>query len=167
MPSNKPSRAYLLLPMDSIACHGGPMKVNPASVHFANVGFSLNCIIVSTLEWPTSSQGTVQIHSQDVCPGSPAPGQFLLSDRHQDRRKRLQDSQRTGSSERAASGHLGPCRGLLFGCHIPTRFGRLVLGVKLAEWHRIFQSLSYRAISPRFAMRTEVSGLATGAVVEV
>jgi hypothetical protein len=29
--------------MDSMACHGGPMKVRPASVHFlANVGFSLN-----------------------------------------------------------------------------------------------------------------------------
>lgn len=34
---------YLLLPIDSIACHGGPMKVRPASVHFlANVGFSLS-----------------------------------------------------------------------------------------------------------------------------
>ena len=29
--------------MDSIACHGGPIKVSPASVHFlAKVGFSLN-----------------------------------------------------------------------------------------------------------------------------
>lgn len=36
-------RAHLLLPMDSIAFHGGPMKVKPASVHFlAKVGFSLN-----------------------------------------------------------------------------------------------------------------------------
>jgi len=34
--------------MDSIAFHGGPMKVMPASVQFlANVGFSLNCIAVS------------------------------------------------------------------------------------------------------------------------
>jgi hypothetical protein len=41
-------KSYLLLPMDSMACHGGPMKVRPASVHFlAKVGFSLNCNQVS------------------------------------------------------------------------------------------------------------------------
>jgi len=34
---------YLLLPIASIASHGGPMKTKPASVHFrANVEFSLN-----------------------------------------------------------------------------------------------------------------------------
>jgi hypothetical protein len=39
---------YLLLPMDSMACHGGPMNVRPASVHFlAKVGFSLSCSEIS------------------------------------------------------------------------------------------------------------------------
>jgi hypothetical protein len=35
---------YLLLPIASMACHGGPMKVKPASKHFlAKTGFSLSC----------------------------------------------------------------------------------------------------------------------------
>ncbi len=36
-------QTYLLLPMASIACHGGPMNTSPASVHLrANAEFSLN-----------------------------------------------------------------------------------------------------------------------------
>ena len=39
--------ANLLSPIASIASHGGPMKMSPASVHFfAKVEFSLSYIIV-------------------------------------------------------------------------------------------------------------------------
>ena len=113
------------------------------------------------------SQCILQIHSRDVCPDSLAPEQSLLCDLHQDMRMHLRGLQHTGSSRRAASGRLGPCRGSSFECHILTQFDRLGLDIKLVKWHWQSRRLSYRAISPRFAMRTEVSGLTTGVVVEL
>ena len=36
--------SYLLLPIASIACHGGPINTSPAWVHLrANIEFSLSC----------------------------------------------------------------------------------------------------------------------------
>jgi hypothetical protein len=63
--------------MASIAFHGGPMNVRPASVHFrAKVGFSLSYTRVSDLCDVSINEGVVQSHNPDVCPDSPA---LLLS----------------------------------------------------------------------------------------
>jgi len=65
--------ACLLLPIASMAFHGGPMKVKPASVHFrANVGFSLSFALLSALV-PLFDilTGNLRRRNPDVCPRNP------------------------------------------------------------------------------------------------
>lgn len=59
-------KSYLLLPMDSMASHGGPMKTIPASAHFrANEEFSLNYDEVNVNELFQQSQYYLQIRILD------------------------------------------------------------------------------------------------------
>ena len=98
---------YLLLPIDSIACHGGPMNVRPASVHFlANVGFSLSYLPVSLIP-PHRVHELLQSRSPDECPDSLAPSRFVLFYLHRDMPKGLRGLRRTASSVRVVIEHLG------------------------------------------------------------
>ena len=71
-----------------------------------------------------------------------------------------------GSLEHAGIEHLGPCRGLWFGCRILKLFDQLDLKVQSVVF-KLKSIESYSAISPRFAMSTEVSGLIVGVTVEL
>ena len=71
-----------------------------------------------------------------------------------------------GSLEHAGIGHPGLYRGSWFGCHILKLFDQLDLKVKSVVF-KPKSMKSYSAISPRFAMSTEVSGLIVGVMVEL
>jgi hypothetical protein len=71
-----------------------------------------------------------------------------------------------GSLEHAEIEHLGLCRGLWFGCHILKLFDQLDLKILLVVF-KLKSMKSYSAISPRFAMSTEVRGLIVGVIVEL
>lgn len=71
------------------------------------------------------------------------------------------------SSVHAVIVHLGRYRGSWFECHIRMRSARPVYGIHSARFNRCKLGDAYIAISPRFAMSTEVSGLIDEAVVEL